>query len=381
MSDGEPLDGDVLVVGAGPAGATAARVAAAGGARVLLVDAARFPRYKTCGGGLVGVSLRALPPEALAVVERRVDRVTFGFRGGPARAVRSSRPFLAMVDRERFDQALVDAAVAAGAEFRDHVRVRALEQQADAVMVRTDAGELRASVVVGADGASGVTGRHVGVRIARADLGLEVELEDDGDEWRRRIHLDWGRDAGTYGWVFPKDGHLTVGVIERKGRGEQTRAYLDRFISGLGMQDRRVLRSSGHLTRWREPGSPVRRDRVLVVGDAAGLLEPWSREGISYALRSGALAGEAAVRGLARGMSTLSSYEYAIARELEPEQRAGATMLRVFERWPLLIHLALSRAGLGATAFVRICRGSLDLPRLLSHRSVAVAARVLGGRG
>ncbi len=86
---------DLLVIGAGPAGSTAARVAAAGGARVLLVDAARFPRYKTCGGGLVGTSLRLLPPEALAVVERRVDHVTFAFRGGRARGVRSSRPFLA----------------------------------------------------------------------------------------------------------------------------------------------------------------------------------------------------------------------------------------------------------------------------------------------
>ncbi|MCU1474336.1 geranylgeranyl reductase family protein [Amnibacterium sp.] len=372
---------DLLVIGAGPAGATAARVAAAGGARVLLVDAAHFPRYKTCGGGLVGTSLRVLPPEALAVVERRVDHVTFGFRGGPARGVRSSRPFLAMVDRERFDQALVDAAVAAGAEFRDHVRVRALEQHADAVVARTDAGELRASVVVGADGASGITARDVGVRTARADLGLEVELEDAGDEWAHRIHLDWGRDAGTYGWVFPKDGHLTVGVIERKGRGEQTRAYLDRFLAGLGMEHRRVLRSSGHLTRWREPGSPVRRDRVLVVGDAAGLLEPWSREGISYALRSGALAGDAVLRGRRDGVAALASYEDAVARELEPEQRAGATMLRVFERWPLLIHLALSSVGPGATGFVRICRGSLDLPRVLSHRSVAIAARVLGGRG
>jgi flavin-dependent dehydrogenase len=283
------------------------------------------------------------------------------------------------VDRERFDQALVDAATAAGAEFRDRVRVRALDES-DEVVVRTDSGELRARVVIGADGASGVAGRHVGVRIARADLGLEVELEDTGEEWARRIHLDWGRDPGTYGWVFPKDGHLTVGVIERKGRGEHTRAYLDRFVAGLGLQDRRVLRSSGHLTRWREPGSPVRRGRVLVAGDAAGLLEPWSREGISFALRSGDLAGQAAAQAARSGPGVLAAYDEALAG-LEAEQRAGAALLRVFERRPALIHLALTRIGLGATGFVRVCRGSLDLPRILRHRSVALAARVLGGRG
>ena len=377
MSGTEPWD--VLVVGAGPAGSTAARVAAERGARVLLVDAARFPRYKTCGGGLIGASLRALPPEALAVLERRVDRVTFSLHGGPARSVRSTRPFLAMVDRERFDQALVDAAVAEGVEFRDHVRVRSVEQRGDSVAVRTDAGELVASVVIGADGTSGVTGRHVGVRIARADLGLEVELADAGEDWARRVHLDWGRDPGTYGWVFPKDGHLTVGVIERKGRGEATRAYLDRFVAGLGMADREVLRSSGHLTRWRRPGSPVRRGRVLVAGDAAGLLEPWSREGISFALRSGALAGEAASRAGVEGSPALAAYEAAVVRELEPEQQAGAALLRVFERWPGLVHLALSRVGVGATGFVRVCRGSLALPGITRHRTVALAARLLGG--
>jgi geranylgeranyl reductase family protein len=370
---------DVLVVGAGPAGSTAARVAAEAGARVLLVDGARFPRYKTCGGGLIGISLRALPPEALAVVERQVDRVTFSLHGRGPRTVRSTHPFLAMVDRGRFDQALVDAAVAAGVEFRDHVRARAIEQRGDVVGVRTDAGDLTAAVVIGADGASGVTGRHVGVRIARADLGLELELEDAGEDWARRIHLDWGKDPGTYGWVFPKNGHLTVGVIERKGRGDATRAYLDRFVAGLGMADRAVLRSSGHLTRWRRPGSPVRRGRVLVVGDAAGLLEPWTREGISFALRSGALAGEAASRASVEGAPALAAYEAAVARDLEPEQQAGAILLRVFERWPGLIHLAVSRVGLGATGFVRVCRGSLALPGITRHRSIALAARLLGG--
>lgn len=371
---------DVLVVGAGPAGSTAARTAAEGGARVLLVDAARFPRYKTCGGGLIGASLRMLPEAALATVERRIDRVTFSLRGGPPRGVRSTRPFLAMVDRERFDQALVDAAVGAGAVFRDHVRVRSIEQRPGEVVVRTDDGELRARVLIGADGSSGVTGRHVGVRIARADLGLEVELEDAGPAWERRIHLDWGRDPGTYGWVFPKDGHLTVGVIERKGRGESTRAYLERFVQGLGLQDRRELRSSGHLTRWREPGSPVRRGAVIVAGDAAGLLEPWSREGISFALRSGPLAGSAAVVAVQAGLGALDGYEAAIGA-LEQEQRAGAALLRVFERRPGLIHVALTRVGLGATGFVRVCRGTLDLPRVLRHRSIALAARMLGGTG
>ncbi|WP_199706575.1 geranylgeranyl reductase family protein [Amnibacterium setariae] len=351
---------DVVVVGAGPAGSSAARAAAERGGRALLVDAARFPRYKTCGGGLIGTSLDALPPSALGAVETRVTTASFALRGGRARRVRATRPFLALARREVLDQALVDAAVAAGAEFRDHVRVTRLEDTADGVLVVAGGVELVAGAVVGADGSSGVVGRHVGVRIARSDLGLEVELAGTKADWAERVHLDWGRDPGAYGWVFPKGDRLTVGVIQRKGEGAATRAYLARLLDGLGLADRERLHDSGHLTRWREPGSPVRRGRVLVAGDAAGLLEPWTREGISFALRSGTAAGVAAADG------DLDGYERYVARELEPEQRAGARLLRVFERAPWLVHLLVTRTGAGARRFVRFSRGEAGL-RIL-HR-------------
>lgn len=351
---------DVVVVGAGPAGSSAARAAAERGKRVLLLDAARFPRYKTCGGGLIGASLDLLPPAAVAVVERRVATVSFSLRGGPARRVRSTRPFLALARREELDQALVDAAVDAGAEFRDHTRVTHLEEAPQGVAVTTSAGVLSADAVICADGSSSVTARYVGVRIARSDLGLEVELAGVGAEWEQRVHLDWGRDPGTYGWVFPKADRLTVGVIQRKGEGAATREYLARLLRGLGLEERERLHDSGHLTRWREPGSPVRRGSVLVAGDAAGLLEPWTREGISFALRSGLAAGAAAADG------DLAGYESSVTRELEPEQRAGARLLRLFERAPGLAHLAVTRTGAGAGRFVRFSRGEASL-RLL-HR-------------
>jgi geranylgeranyl reductase family protein len=349
---------DVVVVGAGPAGSTAARIAAAAGSRVLLLDAARFPRYKTCGGGLIGTSLALLPPEALAAVERRVATASFALDGGPARRVRSTRPFLALVRREVLDQALVDAAIEAGAVFRDRTRVARIQEDADGVVLSTATGRLRAGTVVGADGSAGIVARHVGVRIARTDLGLEVELAGVGAGWAGRVHLDWGRDPGTYGWVFPKDDRLTVGVIQRKGEGSATREYLARLLDGLGLADRERLHDAGHLTRWREPGSPVRRGRVLVAGDAAGLLEPWTREGISFALRSGAAAGVAAA---GADEAALAAYERYVAEVLEPEQRAGARLLRLFEHAPGAVHLAITRTSAGARRFVRFSRGEAGL--------------------
>jgi flavin-dependent dehydrogenase len=257
------------------------------------------------------------------------------------------------------------------------VRVRELREEADGAVLRLDDGEVRGAVVIGADGSAGVTGRFVGVRIARVDLGLELEITSDDPGWADRVHLDWGRTPGSYGWVFPKDGRLSVGVVQRKGDGAGTRAYLDRFVAATGATGP-IERSSGHLIQWRSPGSPLRRGRVLVAGDAAGLVEPWTREGISFALRSGRLAGEAAARAVrstdAEQEQALRGYEQAVILLLEPEQQAGAMLLHLFERMPGLVHLAVTRTGPAATAFVRFCRGTLSLDRVLRR---PLAGRVL----
>jgi flavin-dependent dehydrogenase len=170
-------------------------------------------------------------------------------------------------------------------------------------------------------------------------------------------------------------------VIERTGRGNATRASLRRFIDDLGLSDRAVLRSSGHLTQWRRPGSPVVRGRVLVAGDAAGLLEPCTREGISFALRSGALAGRAAAAAARADAgavpSVLAVYPAAVAAELEPEQRAGALLLALFERFPWLVHAVIAGTAPGARSFVRFCRGDLSVAGALSSPLLAVGVRLL----
>ncbi|MDP9026536.1 MAG: geranylgeranyl reductase family protein, partial [Actinomycetota bacterium] len=242
---------DVIVVGAGPAGSTAARVAAEAGAHVLLIDRAKFPRYKTCGGGITGRSLRAMPDAARATFEADVTDFGLSREGADRMMLHADAPFLGMVQRERFDQALVDAAAAVGVEFRDSTAMRGLEEVADGVRLRLDEEELLARVVVGADGSSGRTSAYVGVEFAASDLGLEVEVEAIDHEWTSTALFDWGKDAGAYGWLFPKHDSLTIGVIQRTGLPDATRAYLELWLRQLGLAGATRLRESGHLTRWR----------------------------------------------------------------------------------------------------------------------------------
>ncbi|BCB88049.1 hyaluronate lyase [Phytohabitans suffuscus] len=365
---------DVAVVGGGPAGLSAAYAAARAGARTVVLEKATHPRYKTCGGGLIGTSLAAVGDRIEVPADDHIDRATFTLDGRREVNRSSTAPVLAMVRREAFDHALRKAAADAGAEVRERATVRGLDDAGGHVVVRLSSGTpVAARAVIGADGSSGITSRHVGVAYAQVDLGLEVELPVPPrlrERWRGRVLIDWGPIPGSYAWVFPKGDRLTVGVIAERGRGEATKTYLRRFVERLGLSGIDPVHDSGHLTRCRTADSPLRHGRVLVAGDAGGLLEPWTREGISFALRSGTLAGAAAAAG------DLARYEASVHTELGPELRAGRRLLAAYTRRPGAFHALLSTQ-LGWRLFASFCRGEPVLVNALRHRTVRALLRAL----
>ncbi|HZG96390.1 MAG TPA: geranylgeranyl reductase family protein [Mycobacteriales bacterium] len=386
----EPPDYDVVVIGTGPAGATAARVAAERGARTLLVDRAEVPRYKCCGGGLVGLSRANLPLDLAPLTRDEVTRVTFSKAGRQACTRRSRRgPVFQLVMRSELDAALVALAVAAGAELRTGCAVTGLSERAGVVTVSTRLGDVGARVVVGADGTGGRSGRYVGVVPAQVDLGLEGEFPTPPARaayWSGRVQIDWGRVPGSYGWVFPKGDLLTVGVIGRRADGDALRSYYAELVARVGLGDVQPTTFSGHLTRCRAEGSPLRRGRVLVAGDAAGLLEPWTREGISYALRSGLLAGQAAAAAVVaarsgddrRADAALSAYADRVAEQLTVEMAAGRLFLRAFERNRQVFHGFVAGVPGGWRLFTRLVAGETTLRAQAARAPVRLLLRGLG---
>jgi geranylgeranyl reductase family protein len=382
---------DVAVIGAGPAGLAAAHAAASAGARTIVLERAEHPRYKTCGGGLMGASLSAIADLDELPARDQTSAVTFTLRGRLGYTRRHDTPLLAMVVREEFDDALRRRAEAAGARVRQRTVVRGISDDGAggsgyATVRLADGTGVTARTVIGSDGSAGITARHVGVSYGQVDLGLEYEIEVPdavADQWRGRVLLDWGTYPGSYGWVFPKGSRLTVGVIASKGQGEWTKKYLREFTARLKLAGYPVARDSGHQTKCRADDSPLRKGRVLVAGDAAGLLEPWTREGISFALRSGALAGEAAAKAAIAGTpaeeeSAREEYVASVSRVLVPEMRAGRLFLTAFARHPGAFHLGLA-TGKGQRLFGQICRSEMTYPQIggksKAHRALSFLTR------
>jgi geranylgeranyl reductase family protein len=377
---------DVVVVGAGPAGASAAYAAAVAGRQVLLLEKAELPRYKTCGGGIIGPSRDALPPGFELPFKDRVHAVTFSLNGRLTRTRRSKRMLFGLINRPEFDASLVEHARKAGAVLRTGATVSRVEQHGPAVpdrrtvaVVLADGETVLARAVVGADGSASRIGAHVGVKMDQVDLGLEAEIPvppSVAEDWAGRVLIDWGPLPGSYGWVFPKGDTLTVGVISTRGEGSATKRYLEDFVARLGLAGFEPSVSSGHLTRCRSADSPLSRGRVLVCGDAAGLLEPWTREGISFALRSGRLAGEWAVR-ISESHDAVDArrqalnYTFAIKAGLGVEMGVGRRMLAIFERRPGVLHAAVTGLRPAWNAFADIARGSTTLAGLVGTRPLA----------
>lgn len=377
---------DVAVIGAGPAGATAARVAALMGKHVLLVERSVIPRYKTCGGGLTGTSIEALPDDLQFSVRSAVSSFTFSYNGRLQRTRRASRPLVRLVVRDEFDASLVDAAIAAGVTVRTGTTVTGISQDANLVYLKTkDHGQILARAVIGADGSAGRSASHVGVKCGQVDVGLEVELplpDNQSDVWTERILIDWGGLSGAYGWVFPKRDSLSIGVIAQRGEGDRTRAYLRNLLSRLNLDHLEPRVSSGHLTRCRLPNSPLYRGRVLVAGDAAGLLEPWTREGISFALRSGGMAGRAAAQA-AEAISpvalaaAMQGYEAQVSSTLAPEMIAGRELMEAFSSHPWVFHLAIVLLPPAWKIFTRVVGGEISFADLYKWRLVRIFLTLL----
>jgi geranylgeranyl reductase family protein len=362
----------VIVVGAGPAGSTAAYRLARSGAEVLLVDRARFPRDKPCGGGVTGRAARLIPFSIDPVVEQVVSFADLRLRYGRTHARGTGRPLVYMTQRLRLDHYLAERAADAGAEFRDGVHVTAVESGQDGVAVTAGGERIEADALVGADGVNGMTARALSLGgNTTVGVALEGNLpygKTDEARYDSRVALELGIVPGGYGWVFPKGDHLNLGVGGWASEGPRLRDHLRQLCAehGARFEDLEDLR--GYRLPLRSPKATLARGRALLVGDAAGLIDPVSGDGMYEGFLSSKLASQAVLDLLARRERTLDPYGPRLARLLATHLWASWGVKAALDRFPR-VTFAVAGTRIVWGAVERLLSG--DVPDVGAVRGVA----------
>jgi geranylgeranyl reductase family protein len=379
----------VIIVGAGPAGNAAAYELARAGARVVLLEKHLLPRHKTCGGGMPMMvsqvlaldEIRDLAPDAFVECETRTMRHTYDFADpvlapmNPNEEDITGRTLsLWMVRRSVFDHALALRAAGAGAELRDGHAVHSIEMSAGrAVRVNAEANgtawEATADTVIGADGANGVVAREVGLRTKRSlAIAIEAEVPHTWGEGHPDLrpdvcHLEYGAVRRGYAWVFPKADHLNVGAgvfrpRNADGRGDNTvrvelrQAIMDYLrLLGVPRREESLVFHAHPLPIWNGlERLQTRDDRVLLAGDAAGLINPFFGDGILHALKSGQIAARAVL------CNERAGYTAAISEEFRINFDAALKLAKVFYQWPGFCYRhGVKREGATRTATRLLC--------------------------
>lgn len=393
----EPFD--IVVIGAGPAGSACAREARRAGLSVALVDRARFPRDKLCGGGVTGRAAAALEEIfGVAIADGPFvshDRMELVEKGRPLARLNTPVP-IHMTMRCVFDAWLVGMAVEAGADLIEGDRAVALEPDASGgPIVRLASGRrVQGRVVVGADGVNSLVARTLFGRAfdpERIGFAMEVEIDDAapprgadmasvssgpwGGAGKAPVVIDFAAAARGYGWVFPKPHGRSIGVGGVASATPDMRATLRAFLeaqevpAGTG-------REKGAFLPFGDPRREPGRGAVLLCGDAAGLVDPITGEGIAHALRSGQIAARAAVGAIDGGRPIDAARAHGEA--LRPILRSivQARRWRAIVFWPAARPLFRRLVG-GVEAvprrYMELLGGRIDyddIPRLMAARAL-----------
>jgi len=382
---------DAVIVGAGPAGSSAAFDLARQGVKVALIEKATMPRYKTCGGGIVFRALKLLPFDVSEAIERECRAAELNLADCHLYfKVTREYPLVSMTMRDKFDFLLFRAAAEAGAEVMDGCRVGGVATRNGMMEVVTDKGTIPCRFVVGADGAQSVVARTGGWR-HRIPIAPLVEWEVSVskrvlDRFAEAARFEFGPVPAGYAWIFPKKNHLSVGLGGYVTGKLDLKARLEHFLKSSAIDDVEKIDRHGYFIPFGVREEGFVKDRVLLAGDAAGFVDPVTGEGITNAVLSGRAAARALIKGGFEPRDVKTSYMSELSTDVLGELRwgrlLGALLYRsakirtlLFRQYGEQLTQAFADIIAGEKSYASLCKKHIGLRRLFR----ALTAMGMGG--
>lgn len=349
---------DVVIIGSGPAGASAAFELAKSNLKVAIIEKEKLPRYKTCGGGFVYRGRRHLPFDVSEAVEREFFDVDIRFDAKKlAFKTERKRPIISMIMRDNFDHLITKKAEKLGVTIFEEEQLLALEL-GEIAKLKTSRRDITSKFVIAADGALSPTSKMAGWQETRMMCpALEYEIKVPDADFKRlsnSARFDIDVVPYGYGWCFPKANHLSVGVgnFMKAKKGIDLKSHYQTYLKALGITE--VLESEAH--GFIIPISPRKdgfvKQNVFLCGDAAGFADPVTAEGISNAIYSGILAAKSIAESNLDLEKAKNNYQSKLEEKLIPELNIGVRLAEIFYQNKTTRNLLLRKFGQRAAEYM-----------------------------
>ncbi len=324
---------DCVVIGAGPAGASAAYHLAKRGRSVVMLEKQSLPRYKPCSGGVSPAIAQWFDFDFTPAISRKVESVRYTWKlEDPVDAQLTTPEPMWMVRRDVFDHFLVKQAQSQGAELQDGVEATGIEFKGDHWQVNTANGPITGRYLIAADGAKGPARKWLGFKEAKSRLCASLEAPGSGTH--NSAIFEMGLLKNGYIWNFPKeDGYSLSAATFRGGEPNDLQKQLANYATQAGIDVTSCTTALHSMNLW-DGNQTLHTKNALLAGEAACIVDPMTAEGIRPSIFTGVKAAEAIDQALAGSATALETYTKVIGEEWGEDMAWAQRLAGVFYRVP-----------------------------------------------
>lgn len=353
---------DCIIVGSGPAGATAAYHLAKKGHSILVIDKAILPRYKPCGGGVSPIVQDWFDFDFSPAISLQTHVVYYTWNKSEPIEVELKINPIWMVRREVFDYFIVKQAISKGATVQDNTEVLGIEFKSDRWLVKTPEDTYTGRYLIGADGAKGPIAKWLGFtkqkKLVAGALELEIPTSEPVD---MRTYFEFGLVNSGYGWNFPKaDGYsLGAGAFSKQRKAQNFRRILEDYATFFNLNLDNATECGHPISLW-DGKQKLHTQNAVIAGEAACVVDPFTAEGIRPSIFSGLKAAEAINQALGGNINALDKYTETINEEWGNQMMWAQKLAQIFYRFPQLGYKVAVKKPSATVTMSRIFAGELS---------------------